>query len=98
MRVRSLIVFMAVFLASGPGAWAEVSLPAIIASDMVLQRERVVPIWGWAAPGETVTVEFAGQKKTAKADNAMSAISNCVLSPVRRSGRPEATVRQRWMS
>ncbi len=28
----------------------------------------MVPVWGWANPGEAVTVEFAGQKKTEKAD------------------------------
>ena len=33
---------------------------------MVLQRERSVPVWGWGTPGETVTVEFAGQRKVAK--------------------------------
>ncbi len=33
---------------------------------MVLQRDRPVPVWGWAAPGTKVTVSFAGQsKKTA---------------------------------
>ena len=36
------------------------------ADRMVLQRERSVPVWGWGTPGETVTVEFAGQHKTAK--------------------------------
>ena len=36
---------------------------------MVLQRDVPVTIWGWAAPGDTITVEFAGQKKTAVAAN-----------------------------
>lgn len=35
---------------------------------MVLQREATIPVWGTATAGETVTVEFAGQKKTATAD------------------------------
>lgn len=35
---------------------------------MVLQREMQVPIWGTAAPGETVTVKFRDQTKTATAD------------------------------
>jgi len=34
---------------------------------MILQRERPVPIWGWAEPGEAVTVTFADQRKTATA-------------------------------
>ena len=35
---------------------------------MVLQRERQVPVWGWAAPGEKVTAEFDGQSISATAD------------------------------
>ncbi|MFO1530779.1 MAG: sialate O-acetylesterase [Kiritimatiellia bacterium] len=34
---------------------------------MILQRDAAVPVWGTAAAGETVTVEFAGQKKTGTA-------------------------------
>lgn len=34
---------------------------------MVLQREKPVPVWGWAEAGDEVTVEFAGQRKSAKA-------------------------------
>ena len=36
--------------------------PAAIFSDhMVLQRDKPVPVWGWADAGEKVTVEFAGE-------------------------------------
>lgn len=45
-------------------ARADVRLPDVIASSMVLQQKQAVPIWGWAEPGEAVTVAFAGQKKT----------------------------------
>ena len=38
------------------------------ADNMVLQRERAVPVWGTADPGEKVTVSFAGQTKVAQAD------------------------------
>ena len=37
-------------------------------SNMVLQRDKPVAVWGWAAPGEQVTVSFAGQTQTATAD------------------------------
>jgi sialate O-acetylesterase len=50
-------------------AQAEVTLPKIMSSNMVLQREMPVAIFGNADPGEKVTVEFNGQKKTAAADN-----------------------------
>ncbi len=37
-------------------------------SNMVLQRDKPISIWGWAAAGEKVTVSFAGQTQTATAD------------------------------
>jgi sialate O-acetylesterase len=36
---------------------------------MVLQRGMSVPVWGWADPGEEVTLEFAGQRHTATANS-----------------------------
>ncbi len=44
-------------------AAAEVRLAGIFGSNMVLQREMPVPVWGWAEPGEKITVEFKGQTK-----------------------------------
>ena len=35
---------------------AEVKLPTFFSDRMVLQRETEAPVWGWAAPGEKVTV------------------------------------------
>lgn len=49
-------------------AQADVTLPKAIDSKMVLQRDREVPVWGWADQGEEVTVEFAGQAKKALPD------------------------------
>ena len=40
-------------------------LPSVFSDNMVLQRGKRVPVWGKGAPGEKVTVEFAGQKKSA---------------------------------
>ncbi len=42
-------------------------LPAIFGTHMVLQRDQKDRVWGWAEPGEEVTVEIAGQSKSAKA-------------------------------
>ncbi len=46
------------FLALGflPSARAEVRMPAIFGDHMVLQREIAVPVWGWADPGEKITL------------------------------------------
>jgi sialate O-acetylesterase len=46
---------------------AEIKLPAIFGSHMVLQQNLANPVWGWETPGAGVTVSFAGQKKTATA-------------------------------
>jgi sialate O-acetylesterase len=46
-------------------ARADVALPAVIGNNMVLQRDKPVPIWGTAAAGEKVTVKFASQTKSA---------------------------------
>jgi len=43
-------------------ASAAVRLPRLFSDDMILQRDRSVPVWGWAEPGEKVTVRFAGQQ------------------------------------
>lgn len=44
-------------------------LANIFQNNMVLQREKPVPVWGWAAAGTQVEVAFAGQKKKAVADD-----------------------------
>jgi sialate O-acetylesterase len=49
-------------------ARADVRLPKIFGSHMVLQRGVPVPVWGWADAGEQVTVEFRGQSQSATAD------------------------------
>jgi sialate O-acetylesterase len=55
--------------ASGvPEIRADVSLPKVFGSHMVLQRERPLPIWGWADPGEEVTVRLDEATAIAKAD------------------------------
>jgi len=50
------------------GSAAAAVRPAAVFSDhMVLQRGGPVPVWGWAAPGEKVTVSIAGQTVEAAA-------------------------------
>jgi len=55
------------FLAAGP-AVAEVKLPSVIGSNMVIQRDVPLPVWGWADAGEKVTVELGGATARAVAD------------------------------
>ncbi len=46
---------------------SQLKLAVPFQSNMVLQRQKDVPVWGVAKPGSQVTVEFAGQTKSAKA-------------------------------
>ncbi len=57
-------------------ARAEVRPARVFGDHMVLQRDRPIKIWGQAAPGEPVTVEFHFQKKsvTAGSDGAWAVI------------------------
>ncbi|MCP4746091.1 MAG: sialate O-acetylesterase [Desulfobacteraceae bacterium] len=46
-----------------------VTVNPFFGNNMMLQREKLVPIWGSADQNEDVTVTFAGQTKTALPDN-----------------------------
>ncbi len=56
------------WLVAVSAAQAEVRLAPLFRSGAVLQREQPLPIWGWAAPGEKVTVRFQGETATATAE------------------------------
>ncbi|HEY4415046.1 MAG TPA: sialate O-acetylesterase [Verrucomicrobiae bacterium] len=47
---------------------AEVRLPHVFGSHMVFQREKPLMVWGWATPGETVTVQLGTASQTATAN------------------------------
>ena len=72
MKPRSVYRCLAVGLLLGlPGpagyVLGDVTLPRILGSGMVLQRDLPVPVWGWAGAGEKVVVSFAGQSRSVKA-------------------------------
>ena len=45
----------------GSTALADVTLPAILSDNMVLQKGEKIPVFGWADDGEKVTVKAGGQ-------------------------------------
>ena len=62
-------LFLALSMAlSVSAADHQLELAVPFTDNMILQRESKVPIWGFDAPGNQVTVEFAGQTKTTVAD------------------------------
>ncbi len=60
---RIALLAMIVLLVSCKTLCAQVQLASIFNDNMVLQRGRAVPIWGWAQPGEQVSVAFADQER-----------------------------------
>jgi len=64
LNLRSLVL-----LALLPGATltAEVTLPKILSSHMVVQRDLPVHVWGMATAGESVSVSFRGETRSTQA-------------------------------
>jgi sialate O-acetylesterase len=48
---------------------AEVKMPAIFGDHMVLQADQPIPVWGWAEPGEKITVRLGNTEVPATADS-----------------------------
>lgn len=44
--------------------FAEIKLPAIVSSNMVLQRNTTVTIWGWADSNEKITATFSWMEES----------------------------------
>ena len=57
---------LAGLLATSGLARADVKLPKVLASNMVLQQKQAITIWGTADAGEEITVSIGDNKATAK--------------------------------
>jgi len=85
MHRHIVLSFLSLILCACPTAYAQnmpkenvIDVPAVgqglcvsnaFQTNMVIQRDKPVRIWGWASPGEKVTVSVAGQTQAATADN-----------------------------
>jgi len=59
LKLRLLIIFA---LLQGVLVAAQVSLPRILSSHMVVERDVPVHVWGKAEPGRPVSVSFRGNR------------------------------------
>jgi len=84
----SVIAILVAGLAAS--AHADVRLPHLFSDHMLLQRELPNAVWGWADPGENVTVNFARQ--TASATAGPDGQWQIRLKPVPAGGPYELTV------
>lgn len=58
-----------IFLLSASLAQSALQLSPVFSDNMVLQRDRPLPVWGTATPGEKVSVQFLDQKRETTADD-----------------------------
>ena len=69
-----LIGFLLLF--TGTCVYSEVTLPHVISSNMVLQRNMQAPIWGWASPGEEITVTLSTEAEGVEPISTTTAIAD----------------------
>jgi sialate O-acetylesterase len=66
--ILATVLLMTAFSVAHAADTSALKLAAIFGDNMVLQQQQRVPVWGWASPGATVTVKFAGQTKSTHAE------------------------------
>ncbi|WP_339649137.1 sialate O-acetylesterase [uncultured Salegentibacter sp.] len=59
-------LFVVLFFVSVGITFAQIKLPKLISDNVVLQRDTELKIWGWAANGEVVTLQFQGENFTSE--------------------------------
>ena len=62
------ILITSVFLLITSISYSQIKLPELISDGIVLQRDSKTNVWGWASPGENITLTFRGKKYTTKTD------------------------------
>src|SRR5277367_33882 len=69
MYAGKLFGWIGLILLSGWNARAQVRVPRLVSDGMVLQRDIPIRIWGFASPGEQVTVKFDGETASGLTDD-----------------------------
>ena len=63
-----LVVCLGLLVPLASGFCANLKLASPFQDHMVLQRQKPVPVWGWADPGATVAVQIGAAQASAKSD------------------------------
>jgi len=67
LHMKKNILFLVAFF-STIHLFANITLPKIFGDNMVLQRNKPIPLWGWGSPNEKITIRFNHQTKTVTTD------------------------------
>ncbi|MGA2436561.1 MAG: sialate O-acetylesterase, partial [Bryobacteraceae bacterium] len=86
-----VVAFALLCFAPSAVCHAGIRLPCVFQDHMVLQRGTKIPVWGWASPGEKVTVSFDSASAAATAD--AGGTWKALLPPMTPGGPHTFTVR-----
>ena len=67
--MKKLSIMLLAIICVSLVANAEIRLPQLFQSGMVMQRGKPIPVWGWADKGEQVTITFQKKTYTTTADD-----------------------------
>lgn len=88
--MKKIVLSLIVFLFASFGSKAQVQVADIFSDNMVLQRNMDVNIWGTAAPGEQLVLNFNGQNQKTKANK--QGKWSVVLNPMKAGGPFDLTI------
>ncbi len=60
--------FLILFLLISQFSFAQLKVARLFSDHVVLQRQKPIPVWGWATAKDKITVTLAGQTQTAVTD------------------------------
>ncbi|MBF9252575.1 sialate O-acetylesterase [Pontibacter sp. 172403-2] len=81
---KPFVILLCCCLCTAFASEAAVRLPQLVSDGMVLQRNAKANVWGWADPGEKVTIKFKG--KTYRATTGADGKWNIKLTPMPAGG------------
>ncbi|SHF85271.1 sialate O-acetylesterase [Arenibacter palladensis] len=67
--MKTFVFILCFFSLVGSKVCAQVRPARIFADHMVLQRDREIPVWGFARPGEVISVKINSKKNTVTTDS-----------------------------
>ncbi len=85
-----VVAVWVLFGALAHGQDAELKVAGVFGDNMVLQRDQPIPVWGWAAAGQEVSVSLAG--KTVRGQAGEDGQWNCMLDSLDAGGPYELVV------
>ena len=68
-RTRTWTAAVGVLLVGCGSARAEIRLPKVFGSHMVLQCDQKLPVWGWGDPGERATISIGANEASTVAND-----------------------------